>query len=62
MANPIITYIRESRAELAKVTWPTRKQVVRDTLVFLGISVATAAFFGAIDYGLVAVFRRVLNI
>jgi len=62
MANPIVNYIKESRAELAKVTWPTRKQVARDTMVVVGISVAVAAFFAIIDYGLVAVFRRFLNL
>jgi preprotein translocase subunit SecE len=57
MANPIVRYIQESREELKKVTWPSRQQVTRDTMVVIGISVAVAAFFGAIDYGLMALFR-----
>ncbi|MFA6603757.1 MAG: preprotein translocase subunit SecE [Patescibacteria group bacterium] len=62
MANPLIAYIKESRAELTKVTWPTRSHVVKDTLVVIGISLSTAVFFGVIDYALVIIFRRVLNI
>jgi preprotein translocase subunit SecE len=57
MANPITRYILESKEELKKVTWPSRQQVTRDTMVVIGISVAVAAFFGAIDYGLMTLFR-----
>jgi len=58
MANRLITYIKESKEELKKVSWPSRQQVVRDTLVVIGISVAVAAFFGAIDFGLITLFRQ----
>jgi len=58
MANRLTRYILESKEELKKVSWPTRQQVVRDTVVVIGISVAVAAFFGAIDFGLMALFRQ----
>ncbi len=58
MANRLTRYILESKEELKKVTWPTRQQVTRDTLVVIGISVAVAAFFGAVDYGLMALISR----
>ena len=41
--NKILQYLRNSRAELGRVTWPTRKEVVQATqatLVFVLITVA----------------------
>ena len=50
--NPLVNYVKESAVELRKVAWPTRKVVVRDTLVVIGVSLVMAVFFGAIDFGL----------
>ena len=56
MINKIKQYLRECRDELKKVSWPSRKQVVRDTIVVLAISLFAAAFFGAVDFGLLEIF------
>ncbi|HEX6014932.1 MAG TPA: preprotein translocase subunit SecE [Geminicoccaceae bacterium] len=42
-------YIREVRQELAKVTWPTRKELVATTLSVLAMSALAAAFFFVVD-------------
>ncbi len=52
MFNKIINYIKESKTELKKVVWPTKKQTRNHTLMVIGISLALAAFLGAVDYGL----------
>jgi preprotein translocase subunit SecE len=52
MAFSLPQYIRESRDELRKVVWPTRRETVNHTLLVIGISLAVAAFLGAIDFGL----------
>jgi preprotein translocase SecE subunit len=55
MTNPItdfITYIRSSKAELEKVTWPTRELTIRYSLLVVGVSAVMAAFFAALDFGL----------
>jgi len=46
----ITNYIKDSIAELKKVTWPTKKQTVNYTLLVIGISLALAAFIGIADY------------
>lgn len=46
----VINYFKESIAEIKKVTWPTRKEAINHTLLVIGISLALAAFFGALDY------------
>jgi len=52
VANRIISYFRESREELKKVLWPTRRQTVNDTLLVIAISLFVAVFLGALDFGL----------
>lgn len=45
-----IEFLREAKAELEKVSWPTKEQIVRNTLIVIGISVAAAIFLGTLDY------------
>ena len=52
MANCLTNYFKESYEELKKVSWPTRKDTVRDTLVVIGVSLAVALFLGLLDIGL----------
>ena len=47
-SNPVVRYIRETRGELRKVTWPTREEAWRLTLVVIGVSAAMAIFLGVI--------------
>jgi preprotein translocase subunit SecE len=50
MANKLINYIKASVEEMKKVTWPTKKETYNYTLLVIGISLAVAAFLGALDY------------
>lgn len=59
--NALIRYIKESKEELQKVSWPSRKQVVRDTLIVVGICGAMAVFFGALDFGLSTGFQKLIE-
>ena len=35
---------------MKKVTWPTKKETYNYTILVLGISLAVAAFLGALDF------------
>lgn len=48
--NVIIRYLKETRAELRKVHWPTRKEAINLSLIVLGVTLFMAALLGAIDY------------
>ncbi len=50
MLNSLIRYIKESFEEMKKVTWPTKKEAKRYTILVVGISAAVAAFLGGLDY------------
>jgi preprotein translocase subunit SecE len=56
-----IRYFRETRAELRKVTWPTREQATRLTLIVLGVVVFMATVLGVIDYIFAALFRLIVG-
>jgi preprotein translocase subunit SecE len=45
----LATYLKESMAELKKVTWPTKLQTQNYTLLVLGVTIAMALFLGIVD-------------
>lgn len=47
--SKLTNYLKESYAEMKKVTWPSKKETYRYTILVIGISLATAAFLGALD-------------
>ena len=48
--NPLINYVRESKEELSKVSWPNRQRVLRDTLIVVALGLAVALILGGLDY------------
>lgn len=46
--NPI-TFIQQVRAEVSKVVWPTRREVVLTTVMVFIMAALTAAFFSLVD-------------
>jgi preprotein translocase subunit SecE len=48
-AGGIVRFAQESWSELRKVTWPTREQVIRLTLLVVVISVVISAYIFAFD-------------
>ena len=55
-------YFRELKAEIKKVVWPTRQQVVKNTGVVLTIMVVMAVFLFGVDSGLGAAIKAILKI
>ena len=48
--NKIPAFLKEVRLEMKKVNWPDRQQTIRYTLIVIGVSLAVAAFLGALDF------------
>ncbi len=61
MIQKLIKYIKESRFELKKVVWPTRKETINQTILVVGISVAVAILLGAIDYFLTKIVTLIIG-
>jgi len=43
-------FVQEAIVELKKVVWPTKQQVVKLTLIVVGVSLLVGAFIGGLDY------------
>jgi len=50
MIEPILRYFRDTRAELRKVTWPTREEAWNLTLIVLGTVIVMAIILGTADF------------
>ena len=55
--SKVSTFFQEVRVELSKVTWPTRQETIRYTLVVIGLAVFTSLFLSACDVG----FEKILT-
>jgi preprotein translocase subunit SecE len=49
-AGSPLKFFKEAKAELKKVVWPTKQQVINLTLIVIGVSSLLAAFLGGLDY------------
>lgn len=49
-SNRLTKYFNETRAELRKVTWPTRDETRNLTTIIVIVTVAMAVFLGLLDY------------
>jgi len=48
----LITYLKEVKAELVHITWPTREETQFLTGIVLGGSLLVGLYIGGLDYGL----------
>jgi preprotein translocase subunit SecE len=53
-----IQYLRDTRAELVHVKWPSRKQALAFTILVVVISILTAFLLGFFDYLLSLVIQK----
>jgi preprotein translocase subunit SecE len=49
--NPL-QFISQVRAEIAKVTWPTRREVILTTVMVFIMATLASVFFSLIDLGI----------
>ena len=60
IANPV-KFVNEVRAEVAKVVWPTRREVVLTTIMVFIMAALTATFFSLVDLGIRTGLSQVLT-
>ena len=59
--NRVLTFLKEVRTELGKVSWPTRNQLIRYTGVVLGLCLFFAIYLGALDSGFAWILGRLVG-
>jgi len=52
-------WFKDLKVEFKKVVWPTKKTVVNNTSVVVGVIILSAALVGALDEGFLALFRAI---
>jgi preprotein translocase subunit SecE len=55
------TFLREVKAELKKVVWPTKNQTMASTIVVIVLVIIVSSFLGLFDLGLKGLIRMVLQ-
>lgn len=51
MTNPV-QFFGQVRAEISKITWPTRREVITTTIMVLIMAAICALFFSLVDLGI----------
>ncbi|KIC40816.1 preprotein translocase subunit SecE [Ruegeria sp. ANG-R] len=58
--NPI-QFIQQVRAEVSKVVWPTRREVLLTTVMVFIMAALTAVFFALVDLGIKGGLHMILG-
>ena len=55
-------YVKDVRVEMSKVSWPTREELRRHTMVVVVMVIMVAIFVGIVDRGLSFAFEALLKL
>jgi preprotein translocase subunit SecE len=44
-----VNFFKEVRAELSKIIWPTKEEIIKLTAIVIGISLVIGIYIGALD-------------
>jgi len=58
----VTRYFREMKSELKKVVWPTRKQVIRNTIVVILVVLVVGVLIWLFDWLAAAVIKALVNL
>ena len=61
MFKKTVTFVKESREELKKVTWPERDEVTSFTIVVIVTVVIVSLFLWVVDTGLMSLIQTVMG-
>ena len=57
----LISYTKETKQELKRVTWPTKKELFKNTGVVLTVVISSTILVWALDSGLSAILGLILK-
>lgn len=60
--SKIVQFFKESKAELKKVVWPTKEDVLSSIKVVVISTIIVALVLGFLDLGFSSLFRLILNL
>ncbi len=60
-AGAVKEYLEESKAEIKKVVWPTRKETVATCIAVLALVAVMSVYLGLVDLGLTHLVKFILS-
>jgi preprotein translocase subunit SecE len=60
--NRITKYLKEVRAEIRKVTWPSRQEVTRLSIIVVMVLVLMSAFMAIVDFGFSRLMQAIVGL
>lgn len=60
-AKELIEFFEESKVEIKKVVWPTRKETVTTCVAVLVVSLVIALYLGVVDLALSKIVEAILS-
>ncbi|KPL19563.1 MAG: hypothetical protein AMJ93_13070 [Anaerolineae bacterium SM23_84] len=60
--NRITRYLKEVRAELRKVTWPSRAEVLRLSTIVMVVLLISSAVMALVDYAFSWLMRLIIGL
>ena len=61
MLEKVKKYLKETVAELRKMSWPTRQELTGSTIVVVVVSLVVAVFIGIVDRILVMIVKAIFG-
>lgn len=61
MFEKLVKFLKETKAEMRKVTWPTRDELIGSTKIVIIATIMVTLFIGFIDQILTLIIRRLLG-
>lgn len=62
MATNPLEFLQQTRAEIGKVVWPTRREVTLTTVMVLLLAALAAVFFSLVDLGIRSGLSGILSL
>jgi preprotein translocase subunit SecE len=59
--NAVVRYLRDTRLELTKVSWPTRREALNLTIIVLAVTTGMAIFLGSLDFVFTKLFELIIG-
>ena len=60
--NRITKYLKEVRAEVRKVTWPSRQEVVRLSTIVVIVMVVMSLFMALVDFAFSRLMQAIISL
>ena len=58
ITQKINTFFKDVWAEMRRVSWLSQKDIIRYTLIVLGVTIGAAAFLGGLDFIFTEIIKK----